>query len=59
MGEMDDIDRNLMIFITRDPRASYQELAKRLGISRQAVQRRMQSFIYVFSDALRNGASYG
>jgi DNA-binding Lrp family transcriptional regulator len=40
---MDDTDRKLMLLITENPRMTLRELAKRLGISRQAVHHRMQS----------------
>ena len=39
---MDDTDRKLMLLIYEDPRMPLQYLAKRLGISRQAVNHRMQ-----------------
>ena len=39
---MDDTDRKLMLLIYEDPRMPLRELAKRLGISRQAVHHRMQ-----------------
>ena len=39
---MDDTDRKLMLLITENPRMTLRELAKRLGISRQAVHHRMQ-----------------
>jgi DNA-binding Lrp family transcriptional regulator len=39
---MDDTDRRLLIQISADPRIHSRELAKRLGISRQTVQQRMQ-----------------
>ena len=39
---MDDTDRKLLVLISADPRINTRELAKRLGISRQTVQRRMQ-----------------
>jgi DNA-binding Lrp family transcriptional regulator len=39
---MDDIDRKLMLLIYENPRIPLQEIAKRLGISRQAVNHRMQ-----------------
>jgi DNA-binding Lrp family transcriptional regulator len=41
---MDDVDRKLMLLICEDPRMPIQELAKRLGISRQAVDHRMRVF---------------
>jgi DNA-binding Lrp family transcriptional regulator len=40
-GEMDDTDRKLLILIGGNPRIHYRELAKRLGISRQAVHHRV------------------
>jgi DNA-binding Lrp family transcriptional regulator len=39
---MDDIDRKLLMLIAAEPRIHSRELAKRLGISRQTVQQRMQ-----------------
>lgn len=39
---MDDTDRELLILIGANPRIHFQELAKRLGISKQAVHHRMQ-----------------
>ncbi|MBN1678366.1 MAG: winged helix-turn-helix transcriptional regulator [Candidatus Thermoplasmatota archaeon] len=39
---MDDTDRKLLILVHAEPRIHYQELASRLGISRQAVHHRMQ-----------------
>ncbi len=39
---MDDIDRKLLILISANPRIHLQQLAKELGISRQAVHHRMQ-----------------
>ena len=39
---MDDTDRKLLILIGVNPRIHYRELAKRLGISRQAVHHRMR-----------------
>lgn len=42
LKEMDDTDRKLLILIGAEPRMHLRELAKRLGISRQAVHRRMQ-----------------
>ncbi len=39
---MDDTDRKLLFLITENPRVHFQELAKRLGITRQAIHRRMQ-----------------
>src|SRR4030043_360181 len=39
---MDDTDRRLLILIGANPRIHFRELAKRLGISRQAVHHRMQ-----------------
>ena len=40
---MDDTDRKLMLLLYENPRMHYLELAKRLGISRQAVNHRMQT----------------
>jgi DNA-binding Lrp family transcriptional regulator len=39
---MDDTDRKLLILINANPRIHFRELAKRLGISTQAVHHRMQ-----------------
>ncbi len=39
---MDDTDRKLIILICQDPRMPSREIAKKLGISRQAVHHRMQ-----------------
>jgi len=39
---MDDTDRKLLILIAADPRLHIQELAKSLGISKQAVHHRIQ-----------------
>lgn len=39
---MDNTDRKLMLLIYEDPRMPFREIAKRLGISRQAVNHRMQ-----------------
>lgn len=39
---MDDTDRKLLVLLGANPRMHFRELAKRLGISRQAVHRRMQ-----------------
>jgi DNA-binding Lrp family transcriptional regulator len=39
---MDDTDRKLLVLLDTNPRIHIQELAKRLGISRQAVHRRMR-----------------
>jgi len=39
---MDDTDRKLMFLVYENPRMHVRELANRLGISRQAVHRRMQ-----------------
>jgi len=39
---MDDTDRKLLVLITQNPRIHYRELAKGLGISRQAVHHRLQ-----------------
>ena len=40
---MDDIDRKLLVILYEDPRMPLKHLAKRLGISRQAVNHRMQN----------------
>jgi DNA-binding Lrp family transcriptional regulator len=42
---MDDTDRKLLILMGANPRMHVRELAKRLGISRQAVDRRMQTLM--------------
>ena len=39
---MDDTDRKLLTLLEANPRTHFRELAKRVGISRQAVHRRMQ-----------------
>jgi DNA-binding Lrp family transcriptional regulator len=39
--EMDDIDRKLLVLIEAEPRIHYRELAKRVGISRQAAYHRI------------------
>lgn len=39
---MDDTDRKLLIILGAEPRIHYRELAKRLGLSRQAVHHRVQ-----------------
>jgi len=39
---MDDTDRKLLMLMSAEPRIHSRELAKRLGISRQTVQQRMQ-----------------
>lgn len=39
---MDDTDRKLLLLISSEPRMHSRELAKKLGISRQTVQQRMQ-----------------
>jgi DNA-binding Lrp family transcriptional regulator len=41
-AEMDDTDMKLLLLIAEDPRMSLKELARRLGISRQATNNRMQ-----------------
>lgn len=41
-GGMDDTDRRLLQLISEDPRMPLKELAKRAGISRQTVSRRLQ-----------------
>jgi DNA-binding Lrp family transcriptional regulator len=40
--EMDDTDRKLLILIGGNPRTHYQDLAKQLGISKQAVHHRIR-----------------
>ena len=40
--EMDDTDKKLLQLISEDPRIPLKELAKRLGISRQTISRRVQ-----------------
>lgn len=40
---MDDTDRKIMLLIYSDPRIPIQELAKRVGISRQAASNRLQT----------------
>ena len=40
---MDDTDRELLMLIGQNPRIHFRELAKRLGISRQAIHRRVQA----------------
>lgn len=40
---MDDADRKLLLLIGQNPRIHFRELAKRLGISRQAAHRRIQA----------------
>lgn len=49
---MDDTDRKLMLLIYEDPRMPIQELAKRLGISRQTVNHRIEVLtkLEVFKD---------
>ena len=42
LKEMDDTDRKLMLLIYEDPRMHLRELARRLGITRQAVHHRMR-----------------
>ncbi len=42
---MDDTDRRLILLITEDPRMHVQEIAGRLGISRQAVDERLKAFV--------------
>jgi DNA-binding Lrp family transcriptional regulator len=39
--EMDEVDKKLMLLMYHDPRVREQELASKLGISRQSVHRRM------------------
>jgi DNA-binding Lrp family transcriptional regulator len=45
--EMDDIDRKLMILLGAEPRMHLPDLAKRLGISRQAVHHRMHVLMQI------------
>ncbi len=40
---MDDIDRKLLVLLEANPRIHFQELAAKLGISRQAVHHRVQT----------------
>jgi len=40
---MDDTDRRLLLLMGADPRMRFQEIAKKLGISRQAVHNRVQT----------------
>ena len=42
-GEMDDTDRKLLMLFYEDPRRPLRALAKRLGISRQTLNHRMQN----------------
>ena len=44
---MDDIDHKLVILISAEPRMQFRELARRLGISRQGVHRRLNSLTEV------------
>ncbi len=39
---MDESDRKLMLYLAEDPRMPYRELAEKLGVSVQAVHRRIQ-----------------
>ena len=39
---MDESDRKLMLYLAKDPRMPYRELAEKLGVSVQAVHRRIQ-----------------
>lgn len=43
LEEMDDVDRMLVLLICENPRMQNRELAKRLGVSRQAVHHRMDA----------------
>ena len=43
LGEMDDTDRKLLMLMIANPRIHLRELATRLGISKQAVHRRMET----------------
>ena len=40
---MDDTDRKMLVLITANPRIHIRELAKKLGVSRQAVHNRMRA----------------
>ncbi len=40
---MDDVDRKMQLLLGGEPRIQYRDLARRLGISRQAVHHRMQA----------------
>lgn len=42
---MDEIDRKLMTLLASDPRMHFRELADKLGVSTQAVHRRMQALV--------------
>jgi DNA-binding Lrp family transcriptional regulator len=42
IGEMDDTDKTMLAIIAANPRIHIRELAKKLGISRQAAHRRMR-----------------
>lgn len=42
---MDDVDRKMLILLGAEPRMHYRELARRLGVSRQAVHHRMKALI--------------
>lgn len=42
---MDDVDRKMLILLGAEPRMHYRELARRLGISRQAVHHRMKALL--------------
>ncbi len=57
---MDDTDRKLMLLIYEDPRMPLKELAKRLGVSRQAVNHRMGTLSKagVFKDIKANLSNY-
>jgi len=44
---MDDIDRNLLLLMAAQPRIHFQELAEKLGISRQAVHHRVRVLMQV------------
>ncbi len=45
LEEMDDTDRKLLILIGQNPRIHFREIAKGLGISRQAVHNRLRALI--------------
>lgn len=44
---MDDTDKKLLILLSASPRMPFTELAERLGLSKQAVHRRMQALMEV------------
>ncbi len=57
---MDDTDRKLMLMLYEDPRMPLRDLAKRIGISRQAINHRMQALTAagVFKDIKAGISSY-